>query len=375
MLENLPGYFATYAAGIATSLLANYIWDWHKKHGWRRLRKFLLRVKSQKQPAHEPGYLKIGKTTVPWVVCSYGPYERENIEIFYNPHELKKLPEIQQLYQQLVKDIKRREAKGEPVPFNGLGYQLEKFFVGYRRGEHEEPVLKLYFRPTDYFTMLVTDNRLDEPIIVNNTKTTLRQKYAAHIDLAYSPVPEFATHFGVGLMVVTSDEKIIFSERGPTAVDSFVFFPSVAEGSNRPADALHNGGPDPYRTAVRGIAEELGIEVRPEQVKFLSFGANAVLCEYALCGVVYVDHTSKDILEIRSLGIPKDRWENQQLHFANFSPKDVASFMASHKPWSPFGVVCTVHALYDAFGPTALTEAFKNTKIVLSQSLPEWYLL
>jgi hypothetical protein len=372
MIKNLLGYFMTYMAGILTSLFANYIWAWYEKRGWRRLKRFLPRISKQLQynkPEH--GFLKAGKTTVPWVVCSYGPYTPENIEIFYNPNEIKRPPEIRQLYQELVKDIRKKEIKGESVPFNGLGYQLEKFFVDYRRGEHEEPVLKLYFRPTDYFTMLVTDNRLDESIIVNNTKTTLRQKYASYIDLAYSPVLEFATHFGVGIMIITSDEKIIFSERGPTAVDSFVFFPSVAEGSNRPADALHNGGPDPYRTAVRGIAEEMGIDVKPEQVKFLSIGANAVLCEYALCGVVYTDYSSGELSEIRSLGIPKDRWENQRLHFVTFSPSAVADFMAANKPWSPFAVACTVHALYDAFGPQRIIEAFRNIKIELSQKLPK----
>lgn len=165
-----------------------------------------------------------------------------------------------------MRDVKRREAKGETVPFNGLGYQLEKFFVGRRTGLDEQPILTLHFRPTDYFSMLVTDNTLDEPIIVNNTKTTLRERYAHSVDLAYNPVPEFATHFGVGLMVITADNKIIFSERGPTAVDAFAFFPSVAEGASRPVDAGQNGAPDPYRTAVRGIPEELGIEVSADHI-------------------------------------------------------------------------------------------------------------
>jgi len=329
------------------------------------------RLARLRRPKPAPtGFLTIGDTQVPWVVCAYGPYSRENIKILYNPHETKKPPEIQALYDELIRDVKRREAKGDPVPFNGLGYRLEKFFVGGRTGPNEEPMLTLCFRPTDYFTMLVTDARLDEPLVVNNAKTTLRKRYAERVDLAYSPVPEFATHFGVGIMVVTLDEQIIFSERGPTAVDPYVFFPSVAEGSSRPIDAGPSGGPDPYRTAVRGIAEELGIEVEPDRIRFLSFGANAVLCEYALCGVVYVDCTAEELLRIRSLGVPKDRWESQKLHFVPFRPEAVAEFMARNKPWSPFAVVCTVHALYDRYGGLRLERAFRGLKIVLSQCLP-----
>lgn len=187
----------------------------------------------------------------------------ENINIHYNPHPLKKPPEIKLLYEQKIKEIERLEAKGEPTPFNGLGYQLERFFLGDREGSHEEPSLHLTFRPTDYFTMLVTDNMLDEPIVVDNVKTTLRKRYAERVDLSCTPVPEFATHFGVGIMIITADSKIIISERGPTAVDAFVFFPSVAEGASRPVDAGSNGGPDPYRTAVRGIARNLAWKFHP----------------------------------------------------------------------------------------------------------------
>lgn len=354
--------------GVFASLVANLTWEYAKKSKpkWKR---FLARFCHTSPPP--AGFLTTGKTIVPWVVCAYGPYSRENIKIYYNPHPVKNPPEIKTLYEQKIKEIKHREAKGEPVPFNGLGYQLEKFFVGHRTGPHEEPSLNLSFRPTDYFMMLSTDNMLDEPIVVDNVKTTLRKRYAERVNLMYSPVPEFATHFGVGIMVVTADGKIIFSERGPTAVDAFVFFPSVAEGSSRPVDAAPNGGPDPYRTAVRGLAEELGLEISPDQVKFLSFGANAVLCEYALCGVIYVEQTEEEILKIRSLGVPKDKWESQKLHFVPFKPEAVAEFMVRNKPWSPFAVVCTIHALFDHFGKERLERVFAGKEIFLNQKLPE----
>ena len=359
----LIGFFL----GILASLFANFTWEYIKQNRPRWKRHFARFCRTAPVPE---GFLTVGKTAVPWVVCAYGPYSRENIKVHYNPNLLKKPPEIKALYEEKIREVKRRETKGEPVPFNGLGYQLEKFFVGHRTGPHEEPSLHLSFRPTDYFTMLVTDNMLDEPIVVDNVKTTLRKRYAERVDLMYSPVPEFATHFGVGIMVVTADGKIIFSERGPTAVDAFVFFPSVAEGSSRPVDAGSNGRPDPYRTAVRGVAEELGIEISPDQVKFLSFGANAVLCEYALCGVVYTDQTEEEILRVRSLGVPKDKWESQKLYFMPFIPETVARFMTSSKPWSPFAVICTVHALLDRFGKEKMEKALAGKEIYLSQRLP-----
>lgn len=363
MLQIIIGFLG----GILASLLANLTWDWYKANQiriYRLIRRFKPIVKL---PA---GSLILGGNIIPWLVCAYGPYSRENIKVFYNPHEKKKPPEIQTMYNEKIKDVKRKESKGESVPFNGLGYQLESFSVDYRTGEHEEPNLRLSFRPTDYFTMLVTDNRLDEPIIIQDNKTTLRKHFADRVDLAVSPVPEFATHFGVGIMVITKDDKIIFSERGKTAVDAYVFFPSVAEGSSRPIDDISpKGGPDPYRTAVRGIIEELGVEVHPDDIKFLSFGVNAVICEYALCGVVQVNYTENDIIRIRSLGTPKDRWENQKLHFVSFTPNDISDFIAKHRPWSPFAMVCVAHAVYDRFGKEKLEHAFTNMKVCLSEDI------
>jgi hypothetical protein len=110
--------------------------------------------------------------------------------------------------------------------------------------------------------------------------------------------------------------------------------------------------------------------VSPEAIRFLSFGANAVLCEYGLVGVAYVRETANQLQRLRATGIPKDKWENQRLHFVPWTPEAVADFIASHGPWSPFAVVTVFHALYDRFGLARVERAFANTRIRLSQDLP-----
>lgn len=109
----------------------------------------------------------------------------------------------------------------------------------------------------------------------------------------------------------------------------------------------------------------------PSQKRLLSFGANAVLCKYALCGVVEVEQTEAELVRLRNLGVPKDRWESQKLHFVPFTPEEVARFMAKNKPWSPLAVVCAVHALLDRYGAQRLEKAFRDAKIELNQHLPE----
>ena len=316
----------------------------------------------------------VGNSTVPWIVCSFGPYHPDDVKTVYNKSPIPMPAAVEKRYEEAKRDVKRRESKGESVPFNGLGYQLERFSTVGRAGDEERPVLTMAFRPTDYFRMLVTDQRLDDEIIIDGQVTTLRRHYAQRTDLKVAPVPEFATHFGVGLAIVTRDQRLVISERGHTAVDSFVLFPSVAEGSSRPVDGGDKGGADPYRTAVRGVAEEMGIEVSRDDVRFLSFGVNVHLCEYALLGVVEVPQSEREILEIRSLGIPKDQWENRRLHFVDFNPKAVAGFATtSNLRWSPFAVATFIHALVDGHGHESTLQAFRNVTLRLSQEVPPGY--
>jgi hypothetical protein len=362
------GFWAGFLTGVTTFYLANLLWSLSGETTMRRLKR-ILKIKKHKVPV-PTGMLTIGANVVPWVVCAFGPWKRENIRCSYRSTALRKHPVVEQLYQELKADFEKQARQGKAVPFNGLGYQLESFDVSGRTVPEEEPILRLSFRPTDYYHMLVTDHQLDVPIVINGQNTTLRKEFAANVDLKVRPVPEFATHFGIALMVVTSDSWTFFAERGNTAVDAFTFFPSVAEGACRPVDQGPAGAVDPYRTAIRGASEELGIELAPEQIEFVSFGANAVLCEYGLIGIAHTSLTVEQVLAARSLGIPKDRWENIALHPVRFDPESIAGFIATHKPWSPFAVVAAVHALTYEFGWERTLKAFERAQIELSENLP-----
>jgi hypothetical protein len=142
----------------------------------------------------------------------------------------------------------------------------------------------------------------------------------------------------VGLAVVTADHFLLVSERGNTAVDPNIFFPSVAEGATRAMDGGENGAPDHFSTARRGLEEELGILLTPEELTWLSFGANTYLCEYALIGRVDTPFTVEEIERRRALGAAKDSWETRRLHPVEFTPQAVAAFCSQ-----PGGVFPPLH--------------------------------
>ena len=310
---------------------------------------------------------QFGSLWFPWVVASYGPYRSENIESFYRPDEPPYPPEIDRELEDLAADIAARAGRGEEVPWDGPGYKLVQFHVSSRAGEAEDSRLVLHFARTTYFRMLVTDQRLDVPLTSGGRTYTLRERYASQADLRIAPVPELATHWGIGLSVVTADRQLLVSQRGNTAVDPFVFFPAMAEGASRHHDAAANGAPDHDHIAARGMREELGIEIEPGQLTWLSFGANSVLCEYGLIGRVDTDMTAAEIEIRRTTGAAEDSWETRQLHAIPFSPPDVARFLSERsRNFSAFALIAIMHTLMHEFGIAAIEAAFADVDVSVS---------
>ena len=191
------------------------------------------------------------------------------------------------------------------------------------------------------------------------------------MDLRVEAVPEFSTHWGVGLSVVTSDNYLVFSRRGRTAVGAHTFYPSVAESADRVADSDSAGAPKHFNIARRGVEEELGIPLLPKELTWLSFGANSVLCEFALIGVVHTSSTFDEIVKLRESA--KDKWESEALHAVKFSPCDVAEFLSQkNNRFSPFAIIAVFETLIHEFGLIDTEAAFIDADVSVTQQLPEW---
>lgn len=312
----------------------------------------------------------LGDVRFPWVVAAYGPFRADSIESHFSPTEPPYPPIVEKAYQELCADVAQREARGEDVPFNGEGFKLVRFHASARRGPEEAQRLVLHFTPTTFFRMLVTDQRLDT--LGPSGSQTLRETFARDIDLRTAPVPELATHWGVGLTVVTKDKYLLVSERGNTAVDAGVFFPAVAEGGSLTKDAdPSTGAPDHENIAARGVEEELGAPLGPGELTWLSFGANAKLCEFALIGRVDTRFTFDELQRRRSVGWPKDSWESKRLHPIDFQPESVAEFLSDDaRVFSPFALIAIVHTLVHEFGLDHCERAMRGCAPRVSESLP-----
>jgi transcriptional regulator with XRE-family HTH domain len=288
--------------------------------------------------------LIIGGRLIKWIVLERARYSPDQIQCIYNPIHVPLIADFERMLQDYGSEWERRRQQGETdLPYNSGMYKLNRFQVGYRQLIDGEEVsqLRLEFGPTDYFTQIITDLNVENPI---------RRRYAAKASLAEQPVPEFASLLGVNLNLITSDHLLLVTERSSRAfIAGGSFHTSVAENLLRPKDALPDGVPNPFAAAARGALEEIGIALQPEDISFSTFGVDPQLCQYSLIGTIWLHQTGAEIERLRQMGIPKDKWESRQFNFVPFDLESVANFVVDHwDHWFSIGLAAVVMSLLDA---------------------------
>lgn len=274
-----------------------------------------------------------------------GVYLPQHIHSHYIPVALELPGEFQERKEQIAREQEERRVQGDSYQWNGERYNLAKFNIS-RDPANEDMVLGLWFRPSDYYTFLATSASAQDDKI--------REKYLADVDWD-EPVPLFAHSFSILLTLLTSDGHTILVQRGKSlGCRPNVYDVSLAEGLSRPVDrGATSQAPDVYRCAVRGLSEELGlreaVDFSTSDILFTSFAVDTEYCMWGLFGIVRLQRSAEEVIGNMRRGV-RDRFENRRIFSVPFTPEDVCSFVFSHKPFSPGGLVCLYHALVHEFG-------------------------
>lgn len=316
-------------------------------------------------PSAPKNLMKIGALEIDFFVLQYANYKPELIQSIYSSNDIPLIKEFEELKQRKIKEVQRRKNNGDfNLPYNGTTYKLLAFDVGSRElieGD-ELPVLKLSFGPTDYFTQLVTDLNIKDP---------LRNTIASNYNILETPVSEFASILGVNFNLITKDGYLIITHRSTSVnVNGGIYHTSVAENLLRPTDADPNGAPDLFACAVRGIQEEIGIPVEKEKIEFTTFGVYPEWCQYKIIGWSQLDKTKDQVKNIHSLAVAKDKWENNELIFVPCNPNTISEFVAQTiNNWYDIGLACVVLSLFQIGYPyEKIQEAFSQIKKPNSQT-------
>lgn len=274
-------------------------------------------------------------------------YIPSNIHTRYDPEPATFFDEVLQAKREIEQEQEAKRLAGEPYQWNGEKYHLSKTVIS-REPTHEYMTLGLWFKPRDHYTGLATRRCLD--------KQAFRQKYLEEHDW-YTPIVGMSMSMGVNLTAISSDGFAFLTQRGAhQSVHQNMLHTSVSEAVSPSFDwNTTTQSPDLYRTACRGLAEELGMQEHVDfsvtDVLFLSFTVDTHYALYGMQGIVHVKRSAEEIAQRWHAGI-KDKLESKLIFPVRFTPEDIAAFVFSpdrHESWGG-GLICLYHSLVYEFG-------------------------
>ena len=165
--------------------------------------------------------------------------------------------------------------------------------------------------------------------------------------------------------VITSDGKFMLARRSRGIINPGKFTCGVAETMEE-SDGIASdgkGGPDVFRAALRGLRQEFGIDVEAfpgvdphRHVKILSLLFDMDFYEPIFSGIADFRGAPEELRRMTTAraiedglrsGRAKDRWENKQVIFVDFTLRSLLRFAGQHD-LTNYATVCLVQALqYD----------------------------
>ena len=300
-------------------------------------------------------YFSFGHLETTWIVVDGDgteEYRQKNIRTHFDPRPDKLPDDLAARREHIQKQQEENRRQGHPFQWNGERYSLDRFIIS-RSSIEEDLMLDLWFKPSDYYTFLATNQSLKDE--------SVREKYLKEADW-HSPVRYFSNSFGVSLVVITSDHHTLFTQRGKDLGSRpGEYNISVSEGLSKFLDHdAHRQAPDIFHCASRGLTEELGLS-QPEDFKssdiiLLSLGVDTLYSLWGLRGMVKVHKTIEEITKHWNSGV-KDKLENARIHPIKFDLHTIVPFVFSHEPWTPSALVCLYHTLVHEFGRKKVDEA------------------
>lgn len=215
----------------------------------------------------------------------------------------------------------KKEADSREAYFwNGNVVRLEHFEKRTSQGREK---IKLFLRPTNYYTHIATNNNRD-----------IVSQYAPDHPAGFMG-STLANNLAVDIYLLCADSTLIYTRRSTQVTrNPNKFAPSVS-GDMDPDKDRYRGCPNPFKTAYRETLEELsqrlGKDADPrgfgfEDIEFYALLMHAEEYQPVIVGVAHVDYTFEELTQLRP-GV--DSWERADIGFFRLDDNGLQE-MAKH---------------------------------------------
>lgn len=229
--------------------------------------------------------------------------------------------------------------------WNGETVAVDVIQTG-RRGAHEAPTLAITTSPSDHAAATACSNLWKEHFDSGNAILP------ADLD---RPIPGMLHAVGLNATLVTDDGQLVLVRRSPRADSGRGgWHISVNEGMQH-LDRNIAGQLDPHLGLVRGVYEELGLRISPNNVRFHTAMFDMRRYQFGLLGHIDLSGTgitAADVVMARKLGLSKDRFENSHVEVIPWRFVDVMSKL-KEPDWIAHGWLNLAHSAIASFTPHA----------------------
>lgn len=358
-------------AGAVFGVILGALFEESLKRRLDRVRKMRLRRRGKRAlpgteelPANEHRAFRFGPLRTPlYIIDGNGEsrYRPENVEISVLPEALELPTELMAIRNEIeARELRKKELNGRYF-WNGLNYAVSSFAVS-RTGLTEESEVRIVFQPSDYYNFRVGLESLDR--YVPEYGKTVRQNFLEPFYWT-KPVSCLSSSFGVNVVVITADNKLIVSTRselvGSRPLELSV---SANEGLSRGVDDAGGNPPNLYACAYRALKEELGI--RRDEVdgfSLLGFHIDLRLHQWGCHGVARLKSLTFDDVRGRFTRAPKDTFEHIDIDGPDFSPLSVAEYVLNPKRsnlWTAGAPACFYYSLVFTYGLKNVEDSIKS---------------
>lgn len=216
--------------------------------------------------------------------------------------------------------------------------------IGTRRtATDERPVLHLAMAPSDFAAAQVCTNRWTDAFDAGSVELP------SDLDV---PIPGMVNAVGLNATLVTDDGMLVLVRRSTRATSGRTgFHISVNEGMQERDRDLRRSL-DPHVGLVRGVREELGIEIDTASVRLHTAMFDVRRYQFGLLGHIDLAGsgiTAADVLLARRHGLAQDKFENGSLSLVPWEFDEVVAAL-NEPDWVAHGWLNLLHSAVGAFG-------------------------
>lgn len=319
-------------------------------------------------------------------------FDYQNLLFTYNP-DREPLPKVLEDERKTLMPKLEADAKSNNrVLFNGPAIRLHSFDLNIQHTTGEElkrPIL--HFKPTCWYDYVLSNQRLDEEILFDGKRQTIRSLFADEDALETKGNIDWvklSNILTVSVVLITRDNWTLIAYRRRIVNNANEkYAASAAENIHRWKDEPSIPGnpwsqpkmliekdkevswdyrpsecPNPFFTAIRGVREEIAKEIADEidvkDIKFLSLAWDLGGFNPHLYALVRVNMTIQEVERLLTANRPEDGWEHVLISVP-FEPRGKLEDYLGNPKWAQISKGAVLRALVHVYGYKEVDKAFK----------------